>query len=174
MPLLVEAGFPGGAEEGRASPVTTGATLHAIQEESYRHASQGLRSAWPPERAMSADALGAFLDERRYCILATTTGRGHPQARPVAFSPVGESIWFATGASGRLRNLQRTPWVSVVVTDGDRGAHRAVTLDGPVIVVTEPPPEVHAAWERRFDGRADWAVAWFELRPERVFSYAGA
>jgi hypothetical protein len=23
-------------------------------------------------------------------------------------------------------------------------------------------------------GRADWAVAWFQLGPERVFSYAGA
>ena len=154
--------------------MTPGAALHEIQEESYRHASHGLRSAWPPEHAMSAGDLDAFLDERRYCILATTTGRGHPQARPVAFSPVGSSVWFATGASGRLRNLERTPWVSVVVTDGDRGAHRAVTLDGPVTIVAEPPADVLAEWERRFDGRADWAVAWFELQPQRVFSYAGA
>ena len=100
--------------------------------------------------------------------------RQQPQARPVAFSAVGASLWFATGGSGRLRNLERTPWVSVVVTDGDRGAHRALTLDGPVTVVPEPPAAVLGEWERRFDGRADWAVAWFELRPERVFSYAGA
>ncbi len=152
----------------------TGAALARIQEQSYAAAGRGIRSSWPPEQAMSVDELGAFLDERRYCILATTTGRGQPQARPVAFSPVGESLWFATGGSGRLRNLERTPWASVVVTDGDRGAHRAVTLDGPVTIVTEPPGDVLAEWERRFDGPADWAVAWFELRPERVFSYAGA
>jgi general stress protein 26 len=123
---------------------------------------------------MSADELAAFLDERRNCILATTTARGHAQARPVAFAPVGDSLWFATGRSGRLRNIEQTPWVSVVVIDGDRGDHRAVTLDGPVTLVDEPPPEVLAEWARRFDGPADWAVAWFELRPERVFSYAGA
>jgi nitroimidazol reductase NimA-like FMN-containing flavoprotein (pyridoxamine 5'-phosphate oxidase superfamily) len=154
--------------------VTTGAALHRIQEQSYSRAGHGIRSSWPPEQAMSADELGAFLDERRYCILATTTAHGHPQARPVAFSPVGESLWFATGGSERLRNLERTPWVSVVVSDGDRGAHRAVTLDGPVTIVAEPPADVLAGWERRFDGLAGWAVAWFELRPERVFSYAGA
>jgi general stress protein 26 len=154
--------------------MTTGAALHRIQQASYSRAGHGMRSAWPPEQAMSSDELGAFLDERRYCILATTTARGHPQARPVAFSAVGESLWFATGASGRLQNVERTPWVSVVVTDGDRGAHRAVTLDGPVTLVDEPPDEVLAQWEQRFDDRADWAVAWFELRPERVFSYAGA
>jgi general stress protein 26 len=148
--------------------------LHAIQEESYRRAGHGMRSAWPPEQAMSADELAAFLAERRNCILATTTGRGHAQARPVAFSPVGDSLWFATARSGRLRNIERMPWVSVVVIDGDRGAHRAVTLDGPVTLTTEPPDEVLAEWERRFDGPADWAVAWFELQPERVFSYAGA
>jgi nitroimidazol reductase NimA-like FMN-containing flavoprotein (pyridoxamine 5'-phosphate oxidase superfamily) len=154
--------------------MTTGAALHRIQEQSYSRAGHGIRSSWPSERAMSADELGAFLDERRYCILATTSGRGRPQARPVAFSPVGDSLWFATGTGGRLRNLERTPWVSVVVADGDRGAHRAVTLDGPVTLVAEPPGEVLGEWERRFDGRADWAISWFELRPERVFSYSGA
>ena len=154
--------------------MTTGAALHRIQTQSYSRAGHGIRSSWPSEQAMSADELGLFLDERRYCILATTTERGYPQARPVAFSPVGDSLWFATGGSGRLRNLERTPWVSVVVTDGDRGAHRAVTLDGPVTLVAEPPDDVLGEWERRFDGRAEWAVAWFELRPARVFSYAGA
>jgi nitroimidazol reductase NimA-like FMN-containing flavoprotein (pyridoxamine 5'-phosphate oxidase superfamily) len=149
-------------------------TLHDIQETSYRKAGRGILSSWPPEQALDATELDAFLDERRYCVLATTTDRSHPQARPVAFVPFGETLWFATGPSGRLKNLDRTPWISVVVSEGDGDGHRAVIADGPVTLSSSPPAGLLEAWEARFGSRADWAVAWIELRPERVYSYAGA
>ena len=146
-------------------------TLHEVQEASYRGADGALKGSWPAERAMDAAALEAFLAERRYCVLATTTASGRPQARPVAFTVAGASIWFATDAGGRLRNLERTPWVSVVIAEGEGEAHRAVAADGPVTLSREPPPELLERWEERFGSRADWAAVWFELRPARLYSY---
>ena len=149
-----------------------GEALARIQETSYERAGRALSGSWPPESAMDAAGLAAFLDERRYCVLATTTAKGHAQARPVAFTVLGASFWFATVAGDRLRNLERTPWASAVVSEGERGVHRAVVADGGV-TVTEPSEELLAAWEARHGSRADWASAWFELTPVRLFSYAG-
>jgi len=149
-------------------------TLFDLQEASYRQASAGILGSWPPDHALGPAELAAFLDERRYCVLATSTPRGRPQARPVAFIPFDETLWFASGASGRLDNLERTPWVSVVVSEGERDNHRAVVADGPVTISSSPPAGLLDAWEARFGSRAEWAVAWFELRPSRLYSYTSA
>lgn len=145
--------------------------LHGVQEASYRGADGALRGSWPAEQAMDAVELDRFLDERRYCVLATTTGKGRPQARPVAFTVFEDSFWFATVAGGRLRNLERTPWVSVVIAYGEGDEHRAVAADGPVALFLELPEGLLDLWEERFGSRAEWAVVWFELRPERLYSY---
>jgi nitroimidazol reductase NimA-like FMN-containing flavoprotein (pyridoxamine 5'-phosphate oxidase superfamily) len=121
---------------------------------------------------MDAAELGAFLDERTYCVLSTATPAGRAQGRPVGFVALGEAFWFATVAGGRLRNLEREPWASVVVTEGEGDSHRAVAADGPVTIHSRPPADVLALWEERFGSRPDWAVAWLELRPARLFSYA--
>ena len=149
-------------------------TLHDIQEASYRRASAAILNSWPREHSLGAAELDAFLAQARYCVLATTTARGRPQARPVALIPLGDALWFATAASGRLRNLERTPWVSVVVSEGEGDHHRAVVADGPVTISGTPPEGILDIWEARFGSRADWAVAWFELRPERLYSYTSA
>jgi nitroimidazol reductase NimA-like FMN-containing flavoprotein (pyridoxamine 5'-phosphate oxidase superfamily) len=123
---------------------------------------------------MSASELESFLAERTYCVLATTTGRNRPQARPVAFTALGDSIWFATVAGGRLRNIERTPWVSVVIAEGEGDEHRAIAADGPVTVFEAPTAALLEVWEQRFGSLAEWAAAWFELRAERLFSYTRA
>jgi nitroimidazol reductase NimA-like FMN-containing flavoprotein (pyridoxamine 5'-phosphate oxidase superfamily) len=148
--------------------------LFAVQQASYRRADGALRGSWPEERAMGLAELEAFLGERRYCVLATTTGQGHAQARPVAFAVVAGAFWFATVAGGRLRNLERTPWASVVVSEGDIDRHRAVTADGPVTITGQPAERVLDAWAARLGSQPDWAQAWIELRPERLFSYTRA
>ena len=145
--------------------------LGRIQTESYERADRALAGSWPRERAMSDAALRRFLEERRYCVLATGSPRGRAQARPVGFLVLDDVFWFATVAGGRLRNLERTPWASVVVSDGEGAAHRAVAADGPVTVYRKPPPGLLALWEKRFGSQPDWAAAWLELRPERLFSY---
>jgi nitroimidazol reductase NimA-like FMN-containing flavoprotein (pyridoxamine 5'-phosphate oxidase superfamily) len=149
--------------------------LTRLQEDSYASAGSGLASSWPCESAMNPEQLAAFLRERRYCVLATTNAHGHAVARPVAFTVLGASFWFATVAGARLGNLQQTPWASVVIEKGDRGEHRAVAVDGPVTIVDRPAPELLDAWQERHGSRADWAAAWFEMQPKRLISYtAGA
>ncbi len=118
--------------------------------------------------------LGAFLDAQRYCVLATATGSGRPIARPVAFLVLDASVWLATVDGSRLRNLRRTPWVSIVVSVGDSGAHQAVVIDGPVAITRDPPERVLAAWTARHGSDPDWADAWAEVQPERLVSYSAA
>ena len=122
--------------------------------------------------AMDAEALRLFLAGHRYCVLATTTSKTHPVARPVAFTVVGVSFWFATVAGARLRNIRRTPWGSVVVSEGDRDDHRAVAAGGPTMVFERPSENVLAAWEAKHGSQAAWASAWFEITPVRLVSYS--
>ncbi len=145
-------------------------SLMRIQEASYLNAEAALRGSWPRESAMEAGQLRSFLDTHCYCVLATTTARNRPQARPVAFVLFQGGFWFATVKGGRLRNIERTPWVSMVVAEGDGSGHRALAADGPVRIA-EPPEELIDAWEARVGSRPNWAAAWFELRPTRLYSY---
>jgi nitroimidazol reductase NimA-like FMN-containing flavoprotein (pyridoxamine 5'-phosphate oxidase superfamily) len=148
--------------------------LTELQAASFARAGDGLRASWPPESAMSATELGEFLEAHRYCVLATVSPAGRPFARPVSFTVVGSSFWLATVAGSRLRNLRRAPWVSIVVSDGDAGAHRAVVIDGPATITEAPPDSVRSAWSARHGSRADWAVAWVDVGPERLVSYSAA
>lgn len=156
-----------------AFEVIDGEALARIQEASYERAGRALSDSWPPESAMDPAQLAAFLGERRFCVLATTTADGHAQARPVGFTVLGHAFWFATVEGGRLRNLERMPWASLVVAEGERGFHRAVAADGPAMIVERPHEELLAKWEERHGPPADWAAAWFEINPTRVFSYGG-
>jgi nitroimidazol reductase NimA-like FMN-containing flavoprotein (pyridoxamine 5'-phosphate oxidase superfamily) len=146
--------------------------LIRLQEASFARAQDGLRSSWPRESGMDAAQLRSFLDGHRYCVLATTTAQLHPVARPVAFTVIGASFWFATVAGPRLRNLERTPWASIVVAEGDDGEHRAVAVDGPATITRQPSEQVLAGWEARHRSRAEWAAAWFEIQPARLISYS--
>jgi hypothetical protein len=59
------------------------------------------------------------------------------------------------------------------VSDGEGEAHRAVAADGPITVHPRPPEALLARWEERFGSSPEWAVAWLELRAERLYSYRG-
>jgi nitroimidazol reductase NimA-like FMN-containing flavoprotein (pyridoxamine 5'-phosphate oxidase superfamily) len=146
--------------------------LIELQETTYATAGEGLRRSWPPESAMDSATLREFLEQHTFCVFATANARGRPQARPVAFTVLGSSFWFATVTGARLRNVERTPWVSVVIAAGDRGEHRAVIVDGPVTISTEASEELLAAWSARHGNAAEWASAWLELEPARLMSYA--
>jgi len=148
--------------------------LIRLQVASFARAEPGLRSSWPRDSGMDAAELRAFLDEHRYCVLATATARACPMARPVAFTVVGASFWFATVAGARLRNLEQAPWASIVIAEGDAGEHRAVAVDGPVTITRQPSERLLTAWETRHGSRADWAAAWFEIQPTRLISYSAA
>jgi hypothetical protein len=123
--------------------------------------------------------MASLFDDSRYCVLATTRRDGRAHAAPVAFIVAEGSFWIATVEGLRLRNLRATPWASLVVMDGDadvgeEGApHRALTAEGPVtlheVAVLERFEE---QWLDRHTDAPDWAEAFIELRPERLFSHA--
>ena len=81
-------------------------------------------------RAMDAAELGAFLAERTYCVVATATARGRAQRRSREGSRCSAGRSLATVRGGRLRNLRRDPWLSLVVSEGEGDAHRAIVADG--------------------------------------------
>ena len=145
-------------------------TFFELQTQSYARASPVVRKAWPPETALGEEELGRYLARRDYCVLATVTRNGRPQARPVAFLVHDGAFWFATGSGARLSNLERSPYVSVVIAEGDAGTHILVLAEG-AVGIHEPAPAVVAAWEHRHGSKPDWAAAFLELRPERFFSY---
>ena len=79
------------------------------------------------------------------------------------------TFWLPTVAgSVRERNLRGTPWLTMVITEGDHGAHVAVILEGPaeVIAPAEVPGDVRSAV------RGDWVEDWIRLTAGRLLSYA--
>jgi general stress protein 26 len=145
--------------------------LIALQEASYGCAGRGLRNSWPRTQAMAAAGLHAFLNARRYGILATARPDGRPQAAPIAFLVRGGAFWFATVAGARLRNLRANPYASLVISDGEEGAHRALMAEG-VVRLHRPTAALASEWAERHGSDPTWAAAFLELAPERVFSYA--
>lgn len=150
-----------------------------IQRRSYASATPGLRAAWPERRALDADGLVALLRRHKYCVLATARPDGRAHAAPVAFAVVDGAFWIATVEGLRLRNLRARPWASLVVMEGDADEgeagdpHRALTAEGPVELheVAAVWPRLEAEWLARHDHPPDWAEAFVELRPARVFSH---
>ena len=150
-----------------------------IQRRSYASATPGLRAAWPERQALDADGLDALLCRHKYCVLATARADGRAHAAPVAFAVADGAFWIATVEGLRLRNLRARPWASLVVMEGDADEgeagepHRALTAEGPVELheVGAVWPRLEAEWLARHDHPPDWAEAFVELRPARVFSH---
>lgn len=151
--------------------------LLETQQRSYERAGEGLRRSWPQEDALDADGLASILAELVYGVLATARPDGRAHASPVAFSVGDEAFWIATVAGVRLRNLRAVPWASLVLSEGQRGGgHRALTAEGPVRLHENAAfdgvrARLDEAWVTRHGRDPDWATAFLELRPERLFSH---
>ena len=158
------------------SPADAEAFL-AAPRRSYARAGPGLLRSWPPEEAMDGENLREFLERLVYGVLATARPDGRAHAAPVAFSVADGSVWVATVAGVRLRNLRAKPWASLVVFEGQRGAsHQALTIEGPVRLhegadFAAARARLDESWAARHERAPDWAVAFIELEPERVFSH---
>ena len=76
----------------------------------------------------------AFLDEKRFAVLATVDTDGRPQQTVMWYELVDDHILMNT-ARGRVkdRNLRRDPRLSICVEDG----YRYVTLDGTVELIDD-------------------------------------
>ena len=81
----------------------------------------------------------------------------------------GTTFWLPTMAgSVRERNLRGTPWLTMVIAEGDHPEHIAVIVEGPAEVVALP--EVPALV--RAGATSDWVSAWIRLTAERLLSYS--
>ena len=153
--------------------------LIAVQDTSYDKAGGSIQRSWPKRTAMDAETLAGFLERKRYAILATVRPDGRPQAAPVAFHVSGGAFWIATVAGARVRNLKASPHAALVISEGERGNHRAVRVEGPVTLHEEEAlaavrKKLDAAWEERQGAVPDWAAAFIELQPESIYSYDSA
>lgn len=157
-------------------------TLLAVQHASYSRAGPGLRSSWPERRALDAGGLRDLLGRRRYAVLATARADGRPHAAPIGFLVYAGSFWVGTVEGVRLRNVRDRGWASLVVMEGEANEaepHRALTVEGPVNL--HEGEAFQAAWTMledrwldRFGHAPDWAVAFIELVPRRMYSHTAA
>src|SRR5580658_6143000 len=133
------------------------ALLVALQDRSLARATPATATSYPPERRLTATQLAAFLDRRAFAVVGTGRADGRPHAAKSLYVRRGTTFWLPTMAgSVRERHLRSTPWLTIVITEGDHPVHIAVIAEGPAEVVTLPevPADLRAA------PTGDWVTAW--------------
>ena len=143
--------------------------LGDLQDRTFARATAATAGSYPAQRRLSAAQLASYLDRRAFAVVASTRADGRPHAAMSAYIRRGSTFWLPTMAgSVRERNLHGTPWVTMVIAEGDHPEHVAVIAEGPAEVVAPPqvPADVRAA------AAADWVSAWIRLTAERLLSYA--
>jgi Pyridoxamine 5'-phosphate oxidase len=149
----------------------TGDDLGSVQDRTFASASAATRAAYPLSERLSARQLADYLGRRAFGIVSSTRPDGRPHAAISSYVRRGSTFWLPTvTGSVRERNVRVQPWLSLVITEGDRGRHVAVLIEGPADVVApaDTPADVRAA------AGGDWAACWLRLRAERVLSYGSA
>lgn len=143
--------------------------LGGLQDQTFARATAATAVSYPPERRLSAAQLASYLDRRAFAVVGSTRGNGLPHAAMSLYVRRGVTFWLPTMAgSVRERNLRGTPWLTMVIAEGDHPEHIAVITEGPVEVVA--PPQVPADVRAAVTG--DWVSAWIRLTAERLLSYA--
>jgi nitroimidazol reductase NimA-like FMN-containing flavoprotein (pyridoxamine 5'-phosphate oxidase superfamily) len=143
--------------------------LGELQDRSFARATGATNTSYPPERRLSAAQLASYLDRRAYAVVGSARADGRPHASMSVYVRRGTTFWLPTMAgSVRERNLRGTPWLTLVIAEGDHAEHIAVLVEGPAEVVT--PPEVPADVRAAVTG--DWVTLWIRLSAERLLSYA--
>jgi general stress protein 26 len=112
-------------------------TLAAVQSATFASATAATAASYSPERRLAGPQLAAYLDRRAFAVISSTRPDGRPHATVISYQRDGADFWLPTVAgSVRERNVRAHPWLSLVVTEGDRGEHVVVIVEGPAEVVT--------------------------------------
>lgn len=144
------------------------AELGELQERSFARATSATGVSYPPQRRLDAAQLASFLDRRAFAVVGSTRADGRAHAALSIFIVRGTTFWLPTMAgSVRERNLRRTPWLTMVIEEGNHPVHIAVIVEGPAEIVppVDVPPDVQAAVTE------DWVTTWIRVRAERLLSY---
>jgi Pyridoxamine 5'-phosphate oxidase len=142
--------------------------LGALQDQTFARATSATAHSYPAEQRLSAQQLSHYLDRRAFAVIGSTRPDGRPHAAMSSYVRRGATFWLPTVAgSVRERNLRAQPRLTMTVTEGDRGEHVVVLMEGPADLVApaEVPAEVRAAVT------GDWVTKWIRLRAERLLSY---
>ena len=146
-----------------------GDLLGGLQDRSFARATAATAVSYPPERRLSAAQLASYLGRRTFAVVGSVRADGRPHAAMSVYVRRGVTFWLPTMAgSVRERNLRGTPWLTMVIAEGDHPVHIAVLIEGPAEVVAPPqvPADVQAA------AASDWVSTWISLTAERLLSYA--
>jgi Pyridoxamine 5'-phosphate oxidase len=143
--------------------------LGGLQDRTFARATAATRVSYPPERRLSAAQLASYLDRRAFAVVGSTRENGRPHTAMSVYVRRGVTFWLpAMAGSVRERNLRGTPWLTMVIAEGDHPEHIAVIIEGPAEIVAPPqvPADVQAA------ATGDWVSTWIRLTAERLMSYA--
>jgi hypothetical protein len=143
--------------------------LGGLQDQTFARATAATAVSYPPERRLSAAQLASYLDRRAFAVVGSTRGNGRAHAAMSVYIRRGVTFWLPTMAgSVRERNLRGTPWLTMVIAEGDHPEHIAVIIEGAAELVAPPqvPADVRAA------ATGDWVSTWIRLTAERLLSYA--
>src|SRR5215475_726303 len=137
--------------------------LGDLQDLTFARATAATAISYPPERRLSAAQLASYLDRRVFAVVGTTRADGRPHTAMSVYIRRGTTFWLPTMAgSVRERNLRGTPWLTMVVAEGDHPVHIAVIAEGPAKILA--PPQVPADVRAAVTG--DWVSEWICLEAE--------
>ncbi len=142
--------------------------LGLAQDRTFASATTATAEAFAPASRLSAAQLAGYLDRRAFAVVGSTRPQ-RPHAAMSSYVRRGSTFWLPTVAgSVRARNLRTHPWLTMVVAEGDHGAHIVVSVEGPAEVVSpdDVPGDVRAA------STGAWISSWIRLTAQRVLSYA--
>lgn len=143
--------------------------LGRLQEQTFDRATQATAGAYPADRRLTGDQLAAYLDRRAFAVIGSARSDGRPHAAMSSYVRRGGTFWLPTvTGSVRERNVRAHPWLSMVVTEGDRDRHVVVLIEGPAAIVA--PGDVRADVRAAVTG--DWVGCWLRLDAASVMSYA--
>ena len=143
--------------------------LGELQERTFERATSATNTSYPPQHRLNEAQLASYLDRRKFAVVGTARADGRPHSAMSVFVRRGTTFWLPTMAgSVRERNLRRTPWLTMVIAEGDHPVHIAVIAEGPaeIVAMADVPADVQAAVT------GDWVSAWIRLSAERLLSYA--
>jgi predicted pyridoxine 5'-phosphate oxidase superfamily flavin-nucleotide-binding protein len=136
--------------------------LADLQARSFGCAGPVTAGAYPAADRLTGAQLAAYLDRRAFAVVGSARRDGRPHAVISAYIRRGTTFWLpAVEGSARERNVRAHPWLTLTVTEGDRGAHVVILVEGPaeVVPVAEVPEDVRAEV-------GDWAPVWLRMQCE--------
>src|SRR5262249_1794386 len=139
--------------------------LGDLQDLTFARATSATAISYPPERRLSAACLASYRDRRVVAVVGSTRADGRPHAAMSVYVRRGTTFWLPTMAdSVRERNLRRTPWLTMVIAEGDHPVHIAVIAEGPAEILT--PQQVPAEVRPAVTG--DWGGEWISRTAHRL------